>query len=541
MSNAGQRTPAPSVSGGTRRQSINEGEAIKAVQPDLYYGERNKLDDWIMQIRTYCLIRKVPTDQQTLFATTLMRGRAQKWVKPFLKRYFDDPEDNENQDVRHWMEKFPFFVKKIQQVFGSTNDQEVAIRIVQNLKQRKAASEYAAQFQEYADLTEWDDNALMTMYRRGLKDHIKDELTRLSRSRDLTCLNDLVEESIAIDDDWYDRAMEKKYDGSQRGFSSFEPRGFSHRGRNGRRQRDPYGPMPMELDAFEKKGQSKGKKQQFRGKKALTCYGCGKPGHIARNCRSKGVVPRPQLNVLERVPDDEAGPSRRNRWDDDELNTLFQAQRILEDKVDNRIAKLESQYWKNDDGEDWKEVPDQTQERQEDPNEIQAESEAISSGSPSCVSTSSEDSEATKELIEEYRSLTNKQALGPDRNCRNDTAHPEHSTVAWTACMDKKCHTHRPGWVTAGKPIVIGCQAKRWNTCRTDHCEYHIVRKREFKCFPGHDALWQMIFRDQQQHWNKEEDECTHEQWHYCLYGDCTNPVHIQAKQYHGLAPSEKE
>ena len=131
----------------------------------------------------------------------------------------------------------------------------------------------------------------MTIYRRGLKDYIKDELIRLSRSRDLTCLNNLVEESIAIDDDWYDRAIEKKYDRSQRGFSSFEPRGFSYRGRNGRRQRDPYGPIPMELDAFEKKGQPKGKKQQFRGKKALTCYSYSKPGHIARNCRSKGVVP----------------------------------------------------------------------------------------------------------------------------------------------------------------------------------------------------------------------------------------------------------
>ena len=63
----------------------------------------------------------------------------------------------------------------------------------------------------------------------------------------------------------------------------------------------------MELDFTQKqdKGKFRGKKQLKRGKKVVTCYGYNKPGHFARDYRSKNMVPRPQLNMLRRVPCDE--------------------------------------------------------------------------------------------------------------------------------------------------------------------------------------------------------------------------------------------
>ena len=38
-----------------------------------------------------------------------------------------------------------------------------------------------------------------------------------------------------------------------------------------------------------------------KSKKVLTCYGCGKPGHIRQNCRSSGMVPRPQINMIKKI------------------------------------------------------------------------------------------------------------------------------------------------------------------------------------------------------------------------------------------------
>ena len=75
-------------------------------------------------------------------------------------------------------------------------------------------------FQEYATQTDWDDVVLMTIYRRGLKDNIKDKLMRTGARLD--DLDSLIKESIEIDDKLFKRQMEKKHDGGIRGFAGFD-------------------------------------------------------------------------------------------------------------------------------------------------------------------------------------------------------------------------------------------------------------------------------------------------------------------------------
>jgi len=81
------------------------------------------------------------------------------------------------------------------------------------LTQRIFAAEYAARFQEYANLIEWDDVALMTMFRRDLKDNLKNEIMRDGRF--INDMFDLIEVAIDLDDKLYKRAMKKRYDQSQ--------------------------------------------------------------------------------------------------------------------------------------------------------------------------------------------------------------------------------------------------------------------------------------------------------------------------------------
>jgi len=58
----------------------------------------------------------------------------------------------------------------------------------------------------------------------------------------------------------------------------------------------------------------------------MNYYGCGKPGHIARDYRSKNIVKRPQLNILERVPVRKTEPPKdqqETEYDDTELDIII--------------------------------------------------------------------------------------------------------------------------------------------------------------------------------------------------------------------------
>lgn len=298
MSTTGARSSTPSVSGHTTTTSGDSGVA----KPDLYHGERAKLNDWLTQMQLYLSLSKVDTNpkKHVLIAITYMRGNAQKWINPYLQVYLEgDTKENhaEYEGTKAWMESFPNFKKEVGKILGPSNEDKVAIRIVQHLQQRTSASDYAAKFKRYSVQTGWDDEALMTMFRRGLKDRVKDKMAFDGQRVD--DLDELITQAIEIDDKLYELDMEKQFNGGKRGIaglSSGQPRGPRFQTK---KHQDPYGPMPMELDLTSRKGS--GNKQRGNKRGTMKCYACGKPGHMARNCRSKNKVQRPQLNVLTRT------------------------------------------------------------------------------------------------------------------------------------------------------------------------------------------------------------------------------------------------
>jgi hypothetical protein len=132
-----------------------------------------------------------------------MRGTALAWIKPALTKYMTDDVPD---DVKVWMEDFEEFKKKICVIFSSRSEVNITTCNIQTLKQTRSVADYANQFQQYSLLTEWDDKALMTMFRQGLKNDVKIKLMRSGAS--LNTLDDVINKAINIDTRLYELLLE---------------------------------------------------------------------------------------------------------------------------------------------------------------------------------------------------------------------------------------------------------------------------------------------------------------------------------------------
>ena len=76
-------TPADSYTGGT---------TSRANKPDVYYGDRNKLEAWLLQVDRYFHLEgdRIEDSDKVVLATSYLRGDAEKWANPILRRYMDD-------------------------------------------------------------------------------------------------------------------------------------------------------------------------------------------------------------------------------------------------------------------------------------------------------------------------------------------------------------------------------------------------------------------------------------------------------------------
>ena len=148
------------------------------------------------------------------------------------------------------------------------------------------------------------------MYRRELKEQIKNELMRDERAYET--LDELIEIFIDLDDKLYERTMKKKYDeelkrrieiySSRLSSSYFEESNFDKR----RHVDELVDIVSIKLDSTIRQNKGKNLKVK-RGnmKKDKTCYSCDKSSHFVKNCRSREMMPQRQINAMLRKELDE--------------------------------------------------------------------------------------------------------------------------------------------------------------------------------------------------------------------------------------------
>jgi hypothetical protein len=265
---------------------VQDVHVVKVQQPDTFDGNRHKLRSFIAQCGLYIAFNKNKfkhETQQVLWAVTFFRGAAFDWVDPILTNYqkFVDAGGKCNtamakktQDTFH---TWDWFVRELNKAFGDLDQRNTAARELNNLRQRGSVTKYMAEFQRHAMRLGYDDEALKDKFYNGLKDFVKDEI---SRSDKPTTLEGLIELAVRIDNRQYERSLERR--------GGYDPRSRQNKksGRHGR-QGDP-----MELDATRK---DITKQERDRRRKENLCYECGMPGHRASS-HGKGKSPRQGKN-----------------------------------------------------------------------------------------------------------------------------------------------------------------------------------------------------------------------------------------------------
>ena len=537
---------------GTRQATTSDDHGTKSSKPDLFYGERNKLNNWLMQLDLYFRysLKGTKPEDRVPIATTFMRGKVQTWIAPDLQKYLDgDMYETETQkdgtkrrvksDECTDFEDYGKFKKRIRAVFGPANEKLIAESVIQRLKQTKSAADYATTFQHFAAQTNWDDEAQMSMFKRGLRDDVQDELMRYGGSLD--DMEDLTRAAIEMDDKLHQRRVEKQENkGRFTGPVSISHYGERYnsyqRNRRDRGARDYEQGDPMELDVMTPKSNGRGPQQPDQRK----CYSCGKLGHIARNCRSKNMVHRPQLNVLRRLPQESDSELLLSDPEDDSDVSSFT---LLEDAQRPPSRVSQTQLATPPEYEDEEETPLVTPEG----NCLQCErvDDAIKNNHWNMMSYLRGDHRPGCDRVQ-------KVSKSDETRCyAMDTRNLVHDTVHWSFCFHDYCLVHQSAKINSGyfpkMPTTLKCEHHGWEQCTDDRCASHLVDKRRNEHFPGHTESWYLAWKTAKTRIEKKvgNDCCqgwaqhlTHFSmgeplWQRCLMKECFD--HSEAKKRFGF------
>jgi len=272
------------------RQTIDPNQDLtqrtKVAKPDLFYGERKKLQMFISQLELYFFFNAPDfpdEDRKVMFAATYLRGTAAQWFEPYLRDRMQKTPEERRPETNEVFNGFSTFMAKMKQNSGDLNEVRKATCTVMTIRQKTSVAAYTTEFQQAAAyLGDWLDKSLMEHYYRGLKDKVKNGLMIHEDPKDLNALINL---AIKIDN----RLFECRYQ--------------TNTPRQNNQRHTGNGGDAMELDSANQKNSQKDKSKQPdkkpRGSKPnwteeqkkryeqKLCIHCGKNDHMGWKCPNK--------------------------------------------------------------------------------------------------------------------------------------------------------------------------------------------------------------------------------------------------------------
>ena len=251
----------------------------KVSLPEKFDGTRSRFRGFINQIRL--IIRLQPQRyaddfRQVGLVGTLLSGPAQAWFAPLV------------ETASPLLEDFPAFLTEFEATFGETDRRRTSLTKLYALQQgSRAASIYASEFRQLACDVNWDDQALVDHFRRGLRSNVKNLLLNFPEP---TSLSQAISQEILCDNRLFEFCQEERLNWGPRHAPTVQPQvSIPPTVSSSPTLADV--PVPMEI------GQTRFQpltdaQRQYRRANGLCLY-CGASDHFIRLCPRSN---RPQIN-----------------------------------------------------------------------------------------------------------------------------------------------------------------------------------------------------------------------------------------------------
>lgn len=261
-------------------QLFNYSQRLRMNDPPKFTGKPEEIRKFITRVKMAVEIHRddFASDLGKIcYMCSFMEGPAFDWAQPYL-------DDIGTDELDSCMSSFTAFLSAFCTAFGELNELVATERKLIHLKQRDAlASEHAATFRRLALRTEFNEPALLALFRESLRDRLKDELAARDMPLDLW---QYVSKVVELDN----RLRERE---TQRRTQPLRPRQkfstpISAQSLDSRGSTSNDGVQPMDLDAAKVRRGPLSQEERARRRRLNLCMYCGGEGHDVKTCPEKG-------------------------------------------------------------------------------------------------------------------------------------------------------------------------------------------------------------------------------------------------------------